>query len=154
MADTGAVEGQLQGQRMIGGPVHRDLDATIRGTISGFPAWIHHASGGRGLGSALAIKYIPTKFAAEYRTLGHRLKISETPGFTWGRGTYVTPLAFPLSTAIFGRVGVVAEIGERATGERAGTRRERGVAFRRRREACSLRPATSVGRPEGRGPGR
>jgi hypothetical protein len=94
---------------MTGGPVHRDLDAAIRGAVTGFPVQILRASQGERPGSALAIKYIPTKFAAKYRTPGQQLKISETAGFTWGRGTYVTPLAYPLSTAIFGRVGVICE---------------------------------------------
>jgi hypothetical protein len=57
----------------------------------------------------LAIKYIPAKWAGAYKAAGGRLKVSTTPGFTWGTGTYVAPTAFPLSTAIYGRVGVVAE---------------------------------------------
>jgi len=36
------------------------------------------------------------------------LKISATPAQTWGTATYVTPLAFPLSSALYGRIGLVA----------------------------------------------
>lgn len=37
------------------------------------------------------------------------LYVSAAPGFTWGRACYVTPLRFPVSTAIFGRCGIVAK---------------------------------------------
>ncbi|SOB81374.1 hypothetical protein [Streptomyces sp. 1331.2] len=56
----------------------------------------------------LAIKYTSAMYARGYRNGMGRLQISATPGFTWGDATYVTPLAFPISSAIFGRVGVVA----------------------------------------------
>ncbi|MCZ0990374.1 hypothetical protein [Streptomyces diastatochromogenes] len=56
----------------------------------------------------LAIKYTSAMYARGYRNGTGRLHISGTPGFTWGDGTYVAPLAFPISSAIFGRVGVVA----------------------------------------------
>src|SRR6266508_4193499 len=47
----------------------------------------------QGGGAPLAIKYVPAKWARTYARSG---------------GTYVTPLAFPISSAIFGRVGIVA----------------------------------------------
>lgn len=56
----------------------------------------------------LVIKYTSARFVGSYRAGSGHLYISNTPGFTWGDATYVTPLAFPLSSAIFGRVGVVA----------------------------------------------
>jgi hypothetical protein len=37
------------------------------------------------------------------------LKISETPALTWGTATYVTPLTFPLSSALYGRIGLVTD---------------------------------------------
>jgi hypothetical protein len=37
--------------------------------------------------------------------------ISPSPGFTWGAAVYVCPLAFPLSSAIYGRCGIVAKLG-------------------------------------------
>ncbi|MFF7702749.1 hypothetical protein [Streptomyces lydicus] len=59
-------------------------------------------------GVPLAIKYTSAMYARRYRDGTGRLHISGAPGFTWGDATYVTPLAFPISSAIFGRVGVVA----------------------------------------------
>jgi hypothetical protein len=91
---------------MIGGPVDRNLDLEIRKAIVSFPDKILDI--GTGMQPPLVIKYIPTKFATVYHKPGQKLKISEAPGFTWGRATYVTPLAFPLSTGIFGRVGVIS----------------------------------------------
>jgi hypothetical protein len=61
-----------------------------------------------GGGAPLAIKYVPARWAKSYTRPGGTLWISNTPGFTWGNGVYVTPLVFPVSSAIFGRVGVVA----------------------------------------------
>src|SRR6266508_3582677 len=62
----------------------------------------------QGGGAPLAIKYVPAKWARTYARSGGTLRISNHPGFTWGSGTYATPLAFPISSAIFGRVGIVA----------------------------------------------
>lgn len=66
------------------------------------------------VGQPLAIKYIESRWAREYPppaspASGARLKISTSLGYTWGTATYVTPLCFPLSTAIYGRIGIVAE---------------------------------------------
>jgi hypothetical protein len=55
-----------------------------------------------------AIKFVGSEWAANYAT-PKQLKISETPALTWGTGTYVTPLAFPLSSVLYGRVGLVAD---------------------------------------------
>src|SRR6266481_4271730 len=55
-----------------------------------------------------AIKFVQSRWAAHYST-PKPLKISETPAQTWGTATYVTPLAFPLSSALYGRIGLVAE---------------------------------------------
>ena len=55
-----------------------------------------------------AIKFVQSKWAASYLN-PHPLKISNTPALTWGTATYVTPLAFPLSSALYGRVGLVSE---------------------------------------------
>jgi hypothetical protein len=58
----------------------------------------------------LAIKYMSVDAAQYYRgaKVG-QFNISSTVGFTWGAGTYVAPLAYPTSSAIFGRLGVVAQ---------------------------------------------
>lgn len=55
----------------------------------------------------LAIKYVPSARAAQYET-PTPLCISSTPALTWGTATYVAPLAFPLSSALYGRIGLVA----------------------------------------------
>ena len=55
----------------------------------------------------LAIKYVAAIRVAQYRTPAP-LWVSSTPALTWGTATYVAPLAFPLSSALYGRVGLVA----------------------------------------------
>jgi hypothetical protein len=55
-----------------------------------------------------AIKFVQSRWAANY-TVPSRLKISDRPALTWGTATYVTPLAFPLSSALYGRIGLVTE---------------------------------------------
>ena len=54
------------------------------------------------------IKFVQSQWAAHY-SVPRRLKISETPALTWGTATYVTPLAFPLSSALYGRIGLVTK---------------------------------------------
>ena len=56
----------------------------------------------------LCIKYVHPEAAKYYRKPGGRLQISSNPAFTWGPATYVTPLAYPYSSAVFGRVGIVS----------------------------------------------
>jgi hypothetical protein len=89
------------------------LDRAIRGEIQRYPAGALSGLVQKSMDSAgrhpLAIKYVPVKWAKTYAAAGATLKVSTTPGFTWGTGTYVAPSAFPISTAIYGRIGVVAE---------------------------------------------
>ena len=54
-----------------------------------------------------AIKFVQSKWAATYEAASP-LKVSDTPALTWGTATYVTPIAFPLSSALYGRVGLVS----------------------------------------------
>jgi hypothetical protein len=88
-------------------------DAAIRASIEVYPhgrlGQLAAQSDPLSSGDPLVIKYIPAKYAAVYQSPGGTLRISETAGFTWGTGTYVVPLAYPISSAIFGRVGVVAK---------------------------------------------
>ena len=96
---------------MVGGPVPAPLERAIEAAIAGSDTKLAGlVEQSRPVPGALplAVKYVPTKWAASY-VAGSPLRISTTAGFTWGTGTYVTPLAFPLSSMIFGRVGVVAE---------------------------------------------
>jgi hypothetical protein len=71
-------------------------------------------AGGSSRDSQLVIKYIPLKYCRGFRPdivgSNPQLRISDSPGFTWGTGNYVAPLAYPLSTAIYGRAGVVAKL--------------------------------------------
>jgi hypothetical protein len=38
------------------------------------------------------------------------LYVSPSPGFTWGAGVFACPVAYPVSGAIYGRCGIVAEL--------------------------------------------
>lgn len=89
--------------------IPRDLEERIDEAVTVFPDGRLEGLVDDSLDEAgqmpLAIKYIPARYA---RTATTGLRISGTAGFTWGDATYVAPLAFPISTAIYGRVGVVA----------------------------------------------
>jgi hypothetical protein len=54
------------------------------------------------------IKFVNSKRAADYEK-PNPLYVSTTPALTWGTATYVTPLAFPLSSALYGRIGLVTD---------------------------------------------
>lgn len=56
----------------------------------------------------LAIKYVSAWLASQYAPNPSALKISESLNMTWGIGTYVAPLSAPVSSGMYGRVGVVA----------------------------------------------
>ncbi len=88
-------------------PVSQDLDAEIEAVVKrgSFPVNTLYLDYGK---VPLAIKYVPARWSNTYHRPGQLLRISDTPGFTWGRATYVASLKFPLSTAIFGRAGVIA----------------------------------------------
>jgi len=58
--------------------------------------------------SPYAIKFVSSVWAATYAT-PRPLKVSNTPALTWGTGTYVTPIPFPLSSVLYGRVGLVTD---------------------------------------------
>lgn len=65
--------------------------------------------------SSFVIKYTSAKFGGTYppmpnKAIGAALYVSPSPGFTWGAALYVCPVAYPLSGAIYGRCGVVAEL--------------------------------------------
>ena len=61
------------------------------------------------------VKYTSAKYGGRYPpvsqpTVPLGLFVSPNPGFTWGVGLYVCPVAFPVSGAIYGRCGIVAEL--------------------------------------------
>jgi hypothetical protein len=59
-------------------------------------------------GYPLVVKYMPSTRAAQYLKPNSGLYIGSDPTFTWGKAVYVTGIDEPLSTAIYGRVGVVS----------------------------------------------
>jgi len=87
---------------MIATSVQRTVEAEIRDAHSSVLGRLISAYG------PYVIKFVASRWAAAYEIAG-RLKISETPALTWGTATYVTPIAFPLSSALYGRVGLVSD---------------------------------------------
>jgi hypothetical protein len=89
-------------------------DAEIWAAIQTYPAGrlsdiVRDSDPGRN-NIPLAIKYVSAESASFYhKRLASKFNISTAVGYTWGTGTYVAPLAFPTSSAIFGRLGVVAQ---------------------------------------------
>lgn len=65
--------------------------------------------------SQYIVKYTGAKYGGRYppgsnATAPLGLFVSPNPGFTWGAGIYGCPVAYPVSGAIYGRCGVVAEL--------------------------------------------
>jgi hypothetical protein len=99
------------------------LDAAIYATIAGATTtglvsllggtWPTSTATGR----PLFIKFMGARYGASYAVKGMKaggakpagLFVSTSAGFTWGSACYATPLLYPVSTAIYGRCGVVAE---------------------------------------------
>ncbi len=87
---------------MIGTSIARSVEAEIFSFDDSQLARFVAAHG------SYAIKFVQSRWASTYEVPG-QLKISETPALTWGTATYVTPLAFPLSSALYGRIGLVTD---------------------------------------------
>lgn len=84
-----------------------DLRTTIQNSITGYPGsklekLVSQAGG------TYAVKYVNSALAYKYETPAP-LAVSGHPLLTWGTATYVTPLAFPLSSALYGRIGLVSD---------------------------------------------
>lgn len=65
--------------------------------------------------SRYIVKYTGAKYGGRYppganATASLGLFVSPNPGFTWGAGVYACPVAYPVSGAIYGRCGIVAEL--------------------------------------------
>lgn len=88
---------------MVGGSIIRTVEQHIRSYEKSRLARLVGDAGG-----PYAIKFVKSQWATSYLT-PTRLKVSETPALTWGTATYVTPLAFPLSSALYGRIGLVTD---------------------------------------------
>jgi hypothetical protein len=59
-------------------------------------------------GHPLVVKYMPSARAGQYLKPNSGLYIGSDYTFTWGKAVYVTGIDEPLSTAPYGRVGVVS----------------------------------------------
>lgn len=97
-----------QGAALLPPGLRADIEDAIR---SYGPAWSQFISDNledpqSSAGLPLAVKYVPSRFAGTYKSANPGLFIGSS-NFTWGRGVYVTGVQEPLSTAIYGRVGVV-----------------------------------------------
>ncbi len=84
-----------------------DIEKAISDSAAAWEAFVdaNRASSGQ---PPLAVKYVPCKYASTYQGPNNGLFIGSS-NFTWGRGVYVTGVEEPLSTAIYGRVGVVSK---------------------------------------------
>jgi hypothetical protein len=73
------------------------------------------APGRRANETEYVIKYISARFGGEYppdpkMVSASALFVSPNAGFTWGAAVYVCPVAYPISTGIYGRCGIVARL--------------------------------------------
>ncbi len=89
---------------MIGASIRAAVEQEISDYDSSRLKTIVDLSGGE----RLAIKFVASRWASAYGT-PRPLKISETPALTWGTATYVTPIAYSLSSVLYGRVGLVSD---------------------------------------------
>lgn len=87
---------------MIGATLRSSIESEIKDYKKSKLATILSDTG------AYAIKFIRCNWAGSYASRS-RLKISNTPALTWGTATYITPLKFPLSSALYGRAGIVTD---------------------------------------------
>ncbi|MGO9157762.1 hypothetical protein [Mycobacterium sp.] len=87
--------------------VDADIEAAITGSASAWDTFVdaNRASPG---GYPLAVKYVPSKYAKNFRVLPNDGLFIGRSNFTWGQGIYVTGVEEWLSTAIYGRAGVVS----------------------------------------------
>lgn len=85
-----------------------DIEAAIDASQASWSVFVStNAGGAASAAQPLAVKYVPSAWAATYKQPNQGLFIG-SKNYTWGRGVYVTGVEEPLSTAIYGRVGIVA----------------------------------------------
>ncbi len=85
--------------------IEEDIDGHILAGTTAFNSDFREKDGG-----VYVIKYLPAKRLGSFLGSGKRLFASDVPGFTWGDGVYIAPLSAPLTTMMFGRIGVVGRI--------------------------------------------
>lgn len=86
--------------------VHQEIQRYIRVSTSEFDKKFIASREKENKFKLGVIKYFHPKFLEGFIAKPH-LKVSNTSGFTWGDGVYVTPLEFPKSGMMYGRVGVL-----------------------------------------------
>lgn len=85
---------------MIGNAIKEDVESSITGYAASRLSSLLSPVG------PFAIKFVQSRWAGKY-AVPTPLRISDTPALTWGTATYITPLVFPLSSALYGRIGLV-----------------------------------------------
>jgi hypothetical protein len=86
-----------------------DRDAIARAITNSESAWIKFLNDNKyEPGGFLAMKYVPSMWAKGYRRTPNNGFFIGNKNFTWGKAVYVTGVAEPLSTATYGRVGIVS----------------------------------------------
>lgn len=86
----------------------RQLRRRIQEQIQPFSSTsVHHQLHQSQVGP-LAIKYVDSRWA-EVHARPSPLKVSSSLLQTWGTATYVSPITHPLSSALYGRIGVVSD---------------------------------------------
>lgn len=105
-----------QGAALLPSGLRADVEDAIRASEPAWSQFVMDKLQGPGSpgGPPLAVKYVPSRYATTYQRPNRGLFIGAS-NFTWGRGVYVTGVQEPLSTAIYGRVGVVARIDDPAS---------------------------------------
>lgn len=86
-----------------------DRDAIEDAITKSESAWTNFLNDNRyEPGRFLAMKYVPSRRAEGYLRTPNNGFFIGNKDFTWGKAVYVTGVAEPLSTAIYGRVGIVS----------------------------------------------
>jgi hypothetical protein len=110
-----------QGAALLRGKLRKEIEDAITGSAS---AWKKFVDDNRGpIGLPLAMKYVQSQWAKDYLPSPSKpvfpppSLFAPSPNdsffignkdFTWGKAVYVTGVEEPLSTAIYGRVGLVS----------------------------------------------
>lgn len=83
-----------------------DIEKHIENSTQGFLKQLAESKSEDDAEQIGVIKYFHPRYLEGFLK-DPRLVVSNTPGFTWGDGIYVTPLQFPKSGMMYGRVGVL-----------------------------------------------
>jgi hypothetical protein len=95
------------GSPLLSPPFRGAIEAAIVDSATAWDAFVNANRGSSG-GDPLAVKYVPSRFAPNYVVVPNDGLFIGSSNFTWGRGVYVTGVEEPLSTAIYGRAGIVS----------------------------------------------